>query len=74
MKICKKFEFPAIKNWDKYSHLLEKKISWFSLIAMRKGAWSSLVDLDEPLDPYSQSWMIYTASVVHFTYLDLYCA
>ena len=32
MKICKKIEFPAIKNWDKYSHLLEKKISWFSLI------------------------------------------
>ena len=25
MKICKKFEFPAFKNWDKYSHLLEKK-------------------------------------------------
>ena len=34
MKICKKFEFPAIKNWDKYSHLLEKKISWFSLISI----------------------------------------
>ena len=33
MKICKKFEFPTIKNWDKYSHLLEKKISWFSLIS-----------------------------------------
>ena len=32
MKICKKFEFPAIKNWDKFIHLLEKKISWFSLI------------------------------------------
>ena len=32
MKMCKKFEFPATKNWDKYSHLLEKKISWFSLI------------------------------------------
>ena len=32
MKICKKFEFPAIKNWDKYSHLLVKKISWFFLI------------------------------------------
>ena len=27
MKICKNFEFPAIKNWDKYSHLLEKKLA-----------------------------------------------
>ena len=32
MKICKKFELPAIKNWDKYSPLLDKKICWFFLI------------------------------------------
>ena len=39
MKNCKKFEFPAIKNWDKYSHLLGEKsadtpssrVEWYSI-------------------------------------------